>query len=259
MYKGISMKKLLLVVTCLFFAGCSVVGPGQRGVRTHFGKIDDDLLMPGLHVWFPVVLGVTKIDVRLQKHEVETNAASKDMQTVVTKFALNWRIQEDKVNEVFSKLGDEDTVLSNVIDPAISEVLKAATAKKNVEEILAKREELKTEIDKTMKERMLAKGIIIEDINITNVTFSHDFAEAIEAKQVAEQRAKQAHYEAQKAEQDANAEVNRAKGQAEAQKLLRQTLSPELLQLKAVEKWNGVLPQVNGSGSMPFLNVKMRE
>lgn len=249
------MKKILFGIMAVALTGCTMVGPGERGVRTHFGKVDDELLNPGLHLWIPAVFGATRIDVRLQKHEVETNAASKDMQTVVTKFALNWRIKEDKVAEVYSKLGDEDAVLTNVIDPAISEVLKAATSKKNVEEILSKREELKSEIDRVMKERMLSKGIVIEDINITNVTFSHDFAAAIEAKQVAEQRAKQASYEAQKAEQDATAEVNRAKGQAEAQKLLRQTLSPELLQLRALEKWNGEFPQVMGSSTLPFINI----
>lgn len=247
------MKKLLIL--SLLLTGCTMVGPGQKGIRLHFGAASQDLLNPGAHFWFPFAMGVENIDIRLQKHEVETNASSKDMQTVVTKFALNWRIDAERVSEVYKKIGDEGMVLNTVIDPAISEVLKAATAKRNVEEILSKREELKNEIDNVMKERMLVKGIIIEDINITNVSFSPDFAKAIESKQVAEQRAKEAAYEAQKAEQDAVAEVNRAKGQAEAQKLLRLTLSAELLQLKALEKWDGHFPQVMGTQTLPFINI----
>lgn len=251
------MKKLF-IIALLSMTGCSMVGPGQIGIRTHFGAVSDETLASGAHLWFPFAMGVIKVDTRIQKNEVETNAASKDMQTVVTKFALNWRIEKEQAVKVLKTIGDEDTVLANVIDPAISEVLKAATAKKTAEEILTKREELKNEVDKMMKERMAQYGIIIEAINITNVTFSHDFAQAIEAKQVAEQRAKQSEYEAIQAEKTAMAEVNRAKGQAEAQKLLRLTLSPELLQLRAVEKWDGKFPTVMGTSALPFINMNLK-
>ncbi len=251
------MKTLLMIVSLLLFVGCSMVGPGQVGLRTHFGAVSDQVLDSGAHLWIPFALGVKRIDTRIQKSEYETNAASKDMQTVVTKFAINWRLDTTKVVTVFKTIGDEQTVLDNVIEPAISEVLKAATSKKTAEEILSKREDLKNEIDTLIKERMAKYGIVIEAINITNVTFSHDFAAAIESKQVAEQRSKEAFYEAQKAAQDATAEVNRAKGQAEAQKLLRLSLSPELLQLKALEKWDGKFPTVmTGNGSLPFINIK---
>jgi regulator of protease activity HflC (stomatin/prohibitin superfamily) len=181
------------------------------------------------------------------------------MQTVTTTFALNWRIAPEKVSEVFQKLGDEDAVLTNVIDPAISEVLKAAVAKRNVEEILAGREELKGDIDKLMKERMAAKDIIIEDINITDLQFSPEFAKAVEAKQVAQQEAQQAAYDAQKAEQEATAEVNRAKGQSQAQNLLKMTLTKELLQLKAIEKWDGKYPQYVGGSGVPLIKFGDKE
>lgn len=249
--------KLSIYLACILAlsSGCTMVGPGERGIRTVFGKASPDSLNPGLHLWIPFLFGSDKMDVRLQKHEVTTNAASKDMQTVVTKFALNWRIDPEKVSEVYQRLGDEDAVLTNVIDPAISEVLKAATAKKNVEEILAKREDLKKDIDVLMKERMLAKDIIVEDINIVDVQFSTEFAAAIEAKQVAEQHAKKASYDAQKAEQEAVAEVNRAKGQSQAQNLLKMTLTKELLQLKAIEKWDGKYPQYVGGNAMPMISL----
>lgn len=79
---------------------------------------------------------------------------------------------------------------------------------------------------------------------------------AIEAKQIAEQQAKQAEYEALKASKEAQAEINRAKGQAEAQRLMRQTLTPELLQKQAIEKWDGQFPQVmSGNGTLPFINI----
>jgi regulator of protease activity HflC (stomatin/prohibitin superfamily) len=203
-------------------------------------------------------MGVKRLDMRIQKSEYDTNSSSKDMQTVQTKFAINWRIDGTKVAHVYRTIGNEDDILSNIIDPALSETLKAAMAKKTAEEVLTKREELKDEIDEVIKKKMLAYGVVVESINITNVEFSHDFAAAIEAKQVAEQKAQQAVYEAQQATQTANAERNRAKGQADAQTLLKTTLTPELLKMKAIEKWDGKFPQYM-SGSLPFLSIKAND
>lgn len=91
---------------------------------------------------------------------------------------------------------------------------------------------------------------------MVNVSFSPEFAKAIEAKQIAEQEAKRAEFEALKAEKEAQAEVNRAKGQAEAQRLQRETLTPQLLQKQAIEKWDGRFPMVmGGSGALPFINI----
>lgn len=253
------MKKLFSLLAVLVLSGCSIVGPGERGIRVSFGKANSEPMTEGIYLWVPVAFGMKVMDVRIQKSEVDTNAASRDMQVVTTKFALNWHINPQKVMTVYTTIGSEEAVLSNVINPAISESLKAATAKKTVEEILTKRHELKTEIDTDIKTRMEAYGITVDDINIVDVHFSQDFMHAIEQKQVAEQRAKQAEYEALQAKQTAVAEVNRAQGQAEAQKLLRTTLSSELLQLKAVEKWDGKFPQVMGNGALPFINLKMKD
>lgn len=252
------MNKFFLIILVFLLSGCSIVGPGQRGIRVSFGKADSDPLKEGLYFWFPVVAGMSKLSVQIQKSEVETNAASKDMQDVITHFALNWHINPEKVVEVYKTIGYENDVLKNIITPAISEVLKQATAKKTAEEILTKRHELKEAIDAGLKTQMERYGVSIDDVNIINVTFSKDFAHAVEQKQVAEQRAKQAEYEALQAKQTAIAEVNRAEGQSKAQNLLKQTLTPELLQLKAIEKWDGNFPQFMGGGALPFINLNMK-
>jgi regulator of protease activity HflC (stomatin/prohibitin superfamily) len=135
--------------------------------------------------------------------------------------------------------------------------MKSATAKKTAEEILTKRAELKTEIDDSLRERLAKYGVTVTDVSITNLTFSQEFTAAIERKQIAEQEAKQAEYGAQKAVQEARAEVNRAKGQAEAQALLKSTITAEILQQRAIEKWDGKFPQVMGAQALPFLNMKL--
>lgn len=260
------MKNKILVFSLIFLTGCSVVNPGERGVRITLGSAGSESLNSGVYLWIPFITDVEQLNVRVQKSEVETNAASKDMQDVHTTFALNWRLEAEKVPEIFKTMGDEDDVLQNVIKPAISEVLKAATAKKTAEEILTKRHELKEEVDAEIKARMAKYNLIVDEINITNVQFSRDFTKAVEEKQIAEQKAKQAEYDAIKAKVDAGAAVNKARGeaesnlviakaQAEAQKLLQTTVSPAILQLKAIEKWDGTMPQIMGNSANMLFNI----
>ena len=112
------------------------------------------------------------------------------------------------------------------------------------------------EIDSQLKDRLGSYGIGVDDVSLVNISFSPEFAKAIKAKQIAEQEAKRAEFEALKAEKQAQADVNRAKGQAEAQRLQRQTLTAELLQKQAIEKWDGKFPLVlGGEGALPFINI----
>ncbi len=234
----------------------AVVNAGERGVLMQFGKVQDRVLDEGLHPIIPIVISVKRINVRVQKNTFKSDAASKDLQTITTELAVNWHIDPLKVNRIYQQVGDETLIIDGIITPAVSEVLKAATAKKTAEEVITKRTELKQEIDSNLKKRVESYGIIIDDVSLVNFSFSPEFSRAIESKQIAEQEAKQAEFIAQKATQEAQAEINRAKGQAEAQRLQRQTLTPELLQKQAIEKWDGRFPTViTGDGTLPLINL----
>ncbi len=142
----------------------------------------------------------------------------------------------------------------------VTEILKANTNKKTAEQIIAQRSDLKEDIEKDLKSRLTPYHLMIDDVALVNFSFSHEFNAAIEAKQVAEQEAKQAEFVAQKATQEAQAEINRAKGQAESQRLLRLTLTPELLQKQAIEKWDGHFPMVmGGNGTLPLININSHD
>ena len=117
------MKRISILLAVLL-SGCSVIGPGERGVRISFGQVSTETLSPGLYFWVPVMHGIKKLSVRIQKSEVTTNAASKDMQDVHTVFALNWHLSPNDVGILYSRVGDEESALSNIIIPALSEVLK---------------------------------------------------------------------------------------------------------------------------------------
>ena len=131
---------------------------------------------------------------------------------------------------------------------------KAATAKKTAEEIITRRQELKSDIDKLLVNRLGQYGIILSDVSIISINFSAEFNRAIEAKQVAEQDAKKAVFQAQQATNDATARVNKAEGEAKAQALQTQSLTPELLQKMWIEKWRGEVPSTfSSNGQSNFL------
>lgn len=247
---------LLFLFLAMMLRPFTIVNAGERGVVMQFGKVQDTVLDEGLHPIIPIVTTVKKLNVRVQQNSFNAGAASKDLQTITTELAVNWHIDPLKVNRVFQQVGDEELIVNGIMTPAVSEVLKAATAKKTAEEIITKRTELKQEIDANLKSRLEPYGVIVDDVSLVNFSFSPEFSRAIEAKQIAEQEAKQASFIAQKATQEAQAEVNRAKGQAEAQRLQRLTLTPELLQKQAIEKWDGRFPMVmGGNGAVPLINI----
>lgn len=253
------MKKIVIVLGLIFLTSCTVIGPGQRGIRFYFGKASESIEEPGAYPWFPFFLGMKAIDVQVQKSEIEASAASKDMQEIKMSLAINWKLAPEKVVATFKNVGDEEAILDRILIPAISEVVKSATAQHTAEDILKKRMELKATIDDGLKQRLFAYGIDLFDVSITHLSFTAGFEQAIENKQIAEQRAKQASYEAEKATQDARAEVERAKGQAASQNLIRASITSQILQQRAIEKWDGKFPQVMGSGALPFLNMNLKE
>jgi len=247
---------LFLLVTAIIFRPFAIVNAGERGVVMQFGKVQDSVMDEGIHPIIPIVISVKRLSVRVQKNGFNADAASKDLQKVSTELAVNWHIDPTQVNKVFQRVGDEAQIVNGIITPAVSEVLKAATAKKTAEAIITNRTDLKAEIDDDLKTRLGAYGVIVDDVSLVNFSFSPEFSRAIEAKQIAEQEAKQAEFIALKASKEAIADVNRAKGQAEAQRLQRQTLTPELLQKQAIEKWDGRFPTVmGGNGTLPLINI----
>lgn len=245
----------------LFWSLCTTIVPtGHRGVVIRLGKVQTQILDEGFYLKRPIVSNIQAINVQVQRNDVEVAVGTKDLQRLTANISLNWHLDPASVNETYQEIGSPAEVVKRIIQPAIHEVVKAATPKRNAEEILKNRAELKAEIDQSLAARLADYGVFVDDVSLVNVSFSPEFSKSIEAKQIAEQEAKQAEYIALKASQEAQANINRAKGQAEAQRLLRETLTPELLQKEAIEKWNGQFPSVMaGDGALPMINLSARQ
>lgn len=249
------MKYLVMLVIAVGVSACSMIGPGEKGVHTIFGNPSSEV-GSGATLWIPIVYGLQTFDLRVQKHVIETTSASKDLQPISAHIAVNWRIDPTNLTKFYKDVGDEEDAVNKIIQPAVNEVLKAATSKKTAEEIVGRRAEIKEEIDSVMGDRLKRYGLKIDDVSIMDVSFSPEFAKAIESKQIAEQQTKQAHYESERAKVDAEASVNKARGAAESQKLIQSSLTPSMLQKLALDKWDGKFPQVMGPGALPFINIK---
>lgn len=245
----------LLVILIILFNPFVIVRAGQRGVLMEFGNVKDKIFNEGLHLIIPVVNTVKTLSVRIQKQEISAEASSKDLQEVFSDVALNWHIIPQEVNAIFQKIGEEKEVVERIINPAVEEVLKAVMAKYTAEEIITKRGEVKSEVDQLLTSRLTNYHISVDDISLVHVHFSERFMDAVEAKQIAEQEAKKAGFSVLKAVKEAEAKVNIAKGEAEAQRILKDTLSPEILQRQAINKWNGKLPIIMGNDDLKMLNV----
>jgi len=247
----------------------TVVDAGTRGVVKTFGEVTG-VFDEGLHFRAPFVTEVVPVDVKTQRLTSESSAASRDLQIVTTQVVLNYRVDPDSVATLVRDIGVDYE--AKIIDPAIQESVKAATAQFTAENLITQRPLVSDSIRQVLNERLTPRGIIVEEVSITEFNFSEEFSRAIEAKQVAEQDALRAERELRRAQIEAQQQVARAEAEAEARlqiaraeaealRLQREVISPELLQLRFIERWNGILPRFmsGDSGLVPLINIPASE
>ncbi len=250
-----------VVLFVLMFAKPWVtVGPGQRGVVMNFGAVQPGVLDEGLHLRIPIMQEVAMLDVKVQKAVTDTVAASADLQDVTSTVALNYHLVPDKANVVYQAIGS--SYKERIIDPAILEVVKAVTARYSAEELITKRPQVSEAMRLALTERLKEYNIAVDAFSIVAFSFSKVFAEAIEAKQTAEQLALKARRDLERIKIEADQKITAAKAEAESLRLQRANISADLIELrrieanlKAIEKWNGILPQVTGGGGVPLIGV----
>ena len=235
------------------------VGPGMRGVVTTWGKVSNENLGEGLHFVMPIAQKVIKVDTKIYKSETVASAASKDVQEVHAKIALNYHVSPGKAHVLFQTVGVD--FKERIIDPSVQEAFKAITARYVAADLIQKREHVSAETKDLLKLKLLEYNIIVDGFNTVDFGFSKNFTESVEAKQVAEQKALQAKNDLERIKTEAQQKIESAKAEAESLRLQKQNVSQELIELRKVEanimaikKWDGKLPDVVG-GAMPFVNV----
>ncbi len=249
-----------IFVVFLFINPWVQIGPGERGIVLNFGAVQEKVLEEGLHFRVPIMQMVPKMDVKVQKSITNAAASSADLQEVSSEVALNYHIIPDKANIVYKTIGIH--FKERIIDPAVQEVVKAVTAKYSAEELITKRPAVSEAMRATLAERLMVHHIAVDAFSIIGFSFSKIFMEAIESKQTAEQLALKSKRDLDRIKIEADQKLTTARAEAEALRLQRANISLDLIELrkveaniKAIEKWNGVLPQVTGAGAVPFIGV----
>ncbi len=259
--KGLLLAGAALVISIL--APVAVVPAGNRGVMTTFGDARDALYEPGLHFRWPIAQTMHLMNVQIQNGEGEGDAASKDLQSVHTKVAINYHLQPQFAVEAFKNVGPSVNILAErIILPATHESVKAVTARFTAEELITRRTEVRDAIAVLLKEKMSRHGLMLDEFNLINFAFSKSFSDAIENKVKAEQQKQQAERDLQRLQVEAQQKVVGAKAEAESLALQRLQITSELLALRRIEneraaiaKWDGKLPQVSGNAT-PFINLE---
>ena len=247
---------VVVIVLILLFSMVYIVSAGERAILLTFGKPDLVAQGEGIHFKIPIVQKAVIMDVKTQKYEAEATAASKDLQDVTTKIATNYHLVPESVPRLYTEIGVD--YQTRVIMPLEQESVKAITAKYTAEELITKREQVKTDIKDLFIEKLAPRGIIVEDVSIINFAFSASFTQAIENKVTQEQNALAEKNRLSAVEFQAKQRVAQAEGEAKAIQIqveaIRQNGGQAYVQLQAIQRWNGILPVVTG-GNIPFIDM----
>ncbi len=265
-------KWLIVGVAALIIAANSftIVPAGSTGVVLTLGKVSETSYQEGFHLKVPFIQQVEDMSNKIQVYETPASAVSKDLQTVSSTIAVNYRLVSDKSPEMYKNVGvDYQTVL---ITPVVQECMKSVTAKYTAEQLITERASVGEEVKSALDIKLNNYGIYIEKFNIVNFDFSLEFNNAIEAKQVAEQNLLKTKTEQEQAIVIANAEAEKkvisaeaqakailaeAQAQADANKLLEESLSEKVIAYEQIQKWNGVMPKVTSSDSGLLIDVNL--
>ena len=258
---------IVLVAMAVFFF-LIVLNPfvkidaGERGVLLNFGAVQDDVLGEGLHFRVPIMQTVVKMDVKNQKSETRSEAASKDLQDIKSLIALNYHVVPDKANWVYQNIGV--SFKERIIDPNVQEAVKAVTAKYTAVQLIGEREAVSTAIKDALTQKLADYNLYVDGFSVIDFSFSKKFTDAIESKQEAEQFALRAQRDLERIKIEAEQKIAQAKAEAESLRLQKGQITTEMIELRKIEalreaiaKWNGTVPNVllSGGGATPLFSV----
>lgn len=235
------------------------VSAGQRGVVLTWGAFNGQILDPGLHFRLPIAQTVIKMDIQTQKLEIEASTAySHDLQNVQIHSVVNYNLDPKEVGLIYQQYGLDAE--ARILQPNLEAAVKQTVAKYSAEELLSKRGEVTIEIESAFRQA-IPSAFLVTKYALVNETFSDAYEEAIEQKQVAHQNAEKADNDLKRIKIEAEQRVAQATAEAEAIKIQAEAIQQQggasYVNLKAVEKWDGHLPnQMIPGGALPFVNLQ---
>ena len=260
--KPINFKLSLGGAFAIFIIGLilqsfTIVTAGHSGVQVTLGTVNPVPLNEGVHFVNPLS-SVKDVDVRLQKVTLQNaNASTKDLQVVHTDIVVNYRLNASQTAHIYKDFGLN--LDDKLLGPAINESFKSVTAHFNSEELITKRDVVSSDIKQELQDKVGKYGIDVSEISLVNFGFSPEYQKSIEAKVIATQEKLKAEQDLQRIQVEAKSRIAQAEGEAKAIAIQAQAIQSnggaQYVQLQAIGKWDGKLPQYMGSGTVPFVNI----
>lgn len=255
-------KKIVLIALAVALAGLLVgnsfytIKSTQRGILSTFGKISPEPIDDGLHVKIPFIQTIKKVNIQQKKHDGEENAYTRDVQTAMVRYTINYDIVKHNVSNLYANIGDN--YHDRIVVPYIRSAMKEAFGNFAATEIVENRDEIRVEIERLIRRSVDSNYFYNVQFQLTNIDFDDEFELAIREKQVAEQNALKAKNITVQVEEQAKQTKIKAEADAEAIRIKANALdrNPKLVEYEAVQKWNGELPTYMMGDAVPFLNLK---
>jgi regulator of protease activity HflC (stomatin/prohibitin superfamily) len=273
----ITVAVIAVIIVGVAFTSVKTITSGSKGVLLSWGKVSG-ILDEGLHLIMPFRDSIVIMNTQTQKIEsVDQSCGTFDIQEVYVDITVNYRLNPLAVDVIYADLRQDYS--SRIVKPNVEESIKATTSDFTAEELLQKRESVKSRFKDILSQRLQEYNIEVVDVAITNYRFNQQFLDATNNKVIALQEAEKAkneletiRYEAQQqviqaeaaanatiatATAEATARIIEAESQAESIRLVQEQLAqnPEYIQYLTVIGWDGKLPYFLGSDVMPFFQL----
>lgn len=252
---GVAIFLFALVV--LASSSTYVVQPGSRGVAVTLGTVSPEFKPEGFGLKQPFITHIQPISIRQRTRPMPAECYSSDLQQVKMEVHVLYRVPEHSVVKIFQEYAGEP--FDNLIAPRVQEALKEVAATQSAEQIVKKREEIKTRALELARRKIGAEFLVVTDLVIYNLALSSELETAIEMKMVQEQEAEKAKFTQLKAQIEADTAIIRAKGEAEAIQVRGAALraTPDFIRLQILQTWNGRSPLVvGGAGANVMLSLE---
>lgn len=251
--------KSLFGLGVLAYAGYNsfytVEGGHRAVVWNRITGLSETVVGEGMHPKIPMIEYPYVYDIRTRPRNIQSLTGSKDLQMVHITLRVLTKPEADSLPWIYRRLGKDfdDRVLPSIVN----EVSKAVVANYNASELLTKREEVSKEIALGLKERARNFRIIMDDVSITHLGFSKEYAAAVERKQVAKQESERARFVVDKAKQEKQAIIIRSQGTATSARLIGESVkeNPGFVQLRRLETAKEIADIVTQSQNKIFLSA----
>jgi prohibitin 1 len=250
--------QLLLVAVALVWSltRCSVIRPGQAGVKQRLGKLADEVYTQGTVFFNPFTSKVVKTSIQTNNLELSLNLPSKEGLSINSQISILFRLDRDKVPLVIREIGlNYESIIANVFRSASADVCSKFFAK---DMHSGMRADIEQSIRNKMGETLTKQGIIIESVLMKSIQLPAGLAGSIERKLQAEQDAMRMEFVLQEQRLEAERIIIEAKGTRDAQKIIAEGLTPEIIKIRSIEAFNQLSKSPNTKvivtdGKTPFL------